>query len=147
MPSLSLSLCSWSVHWYLGILWISTSWTWHWTLLTQMITLLYILYFIEVNDSNNYNSACFGASTVTRLLAGQPRNRNLVPGMGRDFFSSQHPDHLWGLHSLRSNGYRELILKGWSSWGVQLITHLHSVARLRICGVYLVPHKSSWWDA
>jgi hypothetical protein len=57
-------------------------------------------------------------------IAGRPRDRSLIPGRGKRFFSSpQRPDRVWSPPNILSNGYRELS------------THFHLVPRVKICGV------------
>jgi hypothetical protein len=55
----------------------------------------------------------------------------------RFIFSPQRPLRLWGPPSLLSNGYRGLFLRGQSSRGLNLTTHLHLVPRSRMVELYL----------
>jgi hypothetical protein len=61
------------------------------------------------------------------------------------FFSSlQHPDWLWGSSSPLSSGYQRLHPQGWSSWTVNLSTHLHCpmyLCGVVWCGAWLVQHR------
>jgi hypothetical protein len=66
------------------------------------------------------------------------------------FFSSppQHPDQLWGLPSLLSNGYGGALPQRSSGWGMKLTAHLHLAPRLRTCRAILpLPQYifMTWW--
>jgi hypothetical protein len=54
----------------------------------------------------------------------------LIPGRGKRFFCTpEHPDQLWGPHSLLYNEYQQLFPQGYSGRGMKLTTHLHLVVR------------------
>jgi hypothetical protein len=58
--------------------------------------------------------------------------RGSIPGRSKRFLSApQHPDQLWGLPSLQSNGYLGLLSWEKSNQGIKLTINLHLVLKSR----------------
>jgi hypothetical protein len=55
-----------------------------------------------------YNKIYRSSVSSVGIAAGYVlEERGSIPSAGKVVFSLQHPDRLWGPHSLLSNGYRE----------------------------------------
>jgi len=67
---------------------------------------------------------------VFRLQNGKPRNRDAILGMGDGFYLLQRVQAGCGAHS----ALIEWAMGAYRLLGLNLITHLHIVARLRMCG-------------
>jgi hypothetical protein len=64
--------------------------------------------------------------------------QGLIPGWGMRFFSSPWIlDRFWGPPSFLSNRYQRTLSPGVKWQGAKLITHLHTVPRLRTVELYL----------
>jgi hypothetical protein len=73
-----------------------------------------------------------GSSVV--IQDGRPGFNSRKEQWSDSFSSPPRPDRLWGPTDLLSNGYRRLFHREWSSWGVNLTTHIHLMPRLSIHG-------------
>jgi hypothetical protein len=81
-----------------------------------------------------------------RLWAGQPRNRNSIPGTGQQIFScfSYRQDLLSGSSNFLGIGWRRFSPRGKASRSMKLTTQLHLVPRLDMRGAKPpLPHTPS----
>jgi hypothetical protein len=65
------------------------------------------------------------------------------------FVFRRDTDELWGPPILLFNGYQRFFPLGCNGWGMNLITHLHIVLRLRMSrAIYVLSHMPSGicWD-
>ena len=74
-----------------------------------------------------------GVSILTRLRDGKPRNRKAILGIGDGFCLLQRVQAGCGAHS----ALIKWVTGAYIRMDVNLITHLHIVARLRMCGAIL----------
>ena len=95
--------------------------------------------------------SCYTYSSVgimTRLSAGQPRNRVSIPVRCMAiYFTAECPDGLWGPSSLLFNGYRGFFSGGWGIKGLDRKNgHCPpSIARSRMSGAITSrPHTIYW---
>jgi len=87
---------------------------------------------------------------MTRVQAGQPRNRDSIPGSGQTLVSSpQCPNRLWNPFSLKPCGYQGWFSRGQSGRSANVTIHLQRVPKLKkYCSSTVAPerHERTLWQ-